>query len=387
MCQRYERLLKRVVQNPDTRLGSLEWVGDRERDRIDRVRNDRLHAQGLRLRSTSRKVVDPSRIDVRERSLADEARSPVVLEPADRTVDLVEWSRSERTLLESKLLEHGAILFRGFGVASPLEFERFASGLCRGELFGEYGDLPREALGGKVYGSTPYPSDQAILFHNESSHMHRWPMKIWFYCVTAAKQGGETPIVDCREVYRRLDPDLRARFEEKGLLYSRNYAEGLDVSWESFYGTSDRGRVEELCRKAGTEFEWRGEGLRTLQRCPAVIRHPQTGELSFFNQLQLHHVSCLDPAVRESLSSLMKEEDLPRNVYYGDGSPIEDSVMERVGEVYRTASVAFPWEPGDVLMLNNMLVAHSRNPYVGPRKIVVAMAEMMDQSSMQGAGS
>jgi hypothetical protein len=27
-------------------------------------------------------------------------------------------------------------------------------------------------------------------------------------------------------------------------------------------------------------------------------------------------------------------------------------------------------------MLDNMLVAHSRNPFVGPRKIVVAMGEM-----------
>jgi alpha-ketoglutarate-dependent taurine dioxygenase len=389
MADDFERTLSAFAADPDARLEAVEASIDGKKGRRTMEKRDGREAQAGRLRGARRHGVEvESAGRVVEGPLAPGQTVPLVIRPEEGAdLDLVEWGPIRKDYLESKLLEHGAILFRGFGVASPLEFERFASGLCRGELFGEYGDLPREALGGKVYGSTPYPSDQAILFHNESSHMHRWPMKIWFYCVTAAKQGGETPIVDCREVYRRLDPDLRARFEEKGLLYSRNYAEGLDVSWESFYGTSDRGRVEELCRKAGTEFEWRGEGLRTLQRCPAVIRHPQTGELSFFNQLQLHHVSCLDPAVRESLSSLMKEEDLPRNVYYGDGSPIEDSVMERVGEVYRTASVAFPWEPGDVLMLNNMLVAHSRNPYVGPRKIVVAMAEMMDQSSMPGAGS
>jgi hypothetical protein len=73
---------------------------------------------------------------------------------------------------------------------------------------------------------------------------------------------------------------------------------------------------------------------------------------------------------------LFREENLPRNVYYGDGSPIEYSVLEEIQAIYREATVSFPWQQGDVLMLDNMLVAHSRNSYVGSRKIVVAMGEM-----------
>jgi hypothetical protein len=107
------------------------------------------------------------------------------------------------------------ILFRGFAVPSVPHFEEFAATICP-ELFGEYGDLPREELGGKVYGSTPYPADETILFHNESSHMHRWPMLIWFYCLKAALVGGESPIIDCRRIYQALEPALRQRFEEKG---------------------------------------------------------------------------------------------------------------------------------------------------------------------------
>jgi alpha-ketoglutarate-dependent taurine dioxygenase len=317
-------------------------------------------------------------------SLSAGQRLPLVLQPAmGGELDLPAWAQVRREFLGEELFEHGAILFRGFAVSSVAEFERFATALCP-ELFGEYGDLPREAIGGKVYGSTPYPSDQPILFHNESSHMHRWPMKIWFYCVQPAECGGETPIVDCREVYRRLEPNLRRAFSGKGLMYVRNYVEGLDVSWQTFYGTDVRSRVEELCRQAGTEFEWiRDNGLRTRQRCPAVVRHPQTGEMSFFNQLQLHHVSCLDPDVRSSLSGLVREEDLPRTVYYGDGSRIEDSVMEEISGIYRETAVAFPWQAGDVLMLDNISVAHSRNPYVGARKIVVAMGEMARANELE----
>jgi alpha-ketoglutarate-dependent taurine dioxygenase len=102
----------------------------------------------------------------------------------------------------------------------------------------------------------------------------------------------------------------------------------------------------------------------------------------FFNQLQLHHVSCLDPAVRQSLLSVFGETKLPRNVYYGDETPIEGSVMQEIGAIYRKAQVSFPWQQGDILMLDNMLTAHSRNPYVGFRKIVVAMGELMTSADL-----
>ncbi|MDQ2869303.1 MAG: amino acid adenylation domain-containing protein [Acidobacteriota bacterium] len=387
LADRFERLLAAIVEDPDVRLETLVALGEPEKGQDAMDNTGRREVQGVRLRGARRQGLEIDRAtEVVEDFLGGVEKFPLVIRPAEGSdLALAEWASYRRDELETKLLKYGSILFRGFGVASSNEFERFASGLCRGDLFGEYGDLPREQVGGRVYGSTPYPADQAILFHNESSHMHRWPMKIWFYSVVAAEKGGETPIVDCRRVLTMLDPALRERFAEKGLMYVRNYTEGLDVSWEQFYGTSDRARVEEMCREAGTEYEWVGErNLRTRQRCPAVVRHPQTGELAFFNQLQLHHVSCLDPAVRDSLTSMMPEEELPRNVYYGDGSSIEGSVMKEVGDVYSQCAAVFPWKVGDVLMLNNMLVAHSRNPYVGPRKIVVAMGEMINQSEVRG---
>ncbi len=325
-----------------------------------------------------RKGVDLAQVStIKTRFLQPGSTLPLVMEPNEAEVDLADWAASNRSLIDQSLLKHGALLFRGFSVYSVPEFEKFAVSVCD-ELFAEYGDLPREQLGGKVYGSTPYPSDQTILFHNESSHMHQWPMLIWFYCVKAAEQGGESPILDCRRVYQLMDPELRDRFEQKGLLYLRNFTAGLDVSWQDFFGTGDKLQVEEYCRTAGIEFEWKGNSdLRTYQRCPAVVRHPQTNEKVFFNQLQLHHVSCLAPGVRESLLSMMKEEDLPRNVYYGDGSTIEDSVVQYLNELYRENAVSFSWKERDVLMLNNMMVAHSRNPFVGERKIVVALGNLV----------
>lgn len=306
--------------------------------------------------------------------------APLLISPNADDVDLEKWISARRQFVETSLLRHGVILFRGFDVKSVAGFEKCARAMSP-ELFAGYGDLPPDRGGGDAtYESTPYPAAQTILFHNEASHTHRWPMKQWFYCVEPAAEGGETPTVDCREVYRRLDREVVERFGRKRLMYVRNFTGGLDVSWQEFFKTTDRAAVEGYCRKDGVDFEWKGEdGLRTRQVRPGVAEHPKTGEQVFFNQVQLHHASCAPPSLRESMLALFGEEGLPRNVYYGDGSPIEDSVVDEIRDVYWRASAAFAWRAGDILLLDNMLTAHARNPYAGPRRIVVAMAEMMTQ--------
>jgi alpha-ketoglutarate-dependent taurine dioxygenase len=328
-----------------------------------------------------RKPVDLSQFSpVRESQLAADQPLPLILEPVAGNVDLAEWVRTNHDQVEQKLHRHGGVLFRGFGVKGAQEFERVAASVCSRELYSEYGDLPREGVAGKVYTSTPYPEDKSILFHNEGSHMSRWPGRINFFTITVAPVGGATPIVDCRRVYHGLDPKIRQQFEEKGLLYTRSFADGLDVSWQRFFGTEDRTLVEDSCRKQGMTCHWSGkDNLRISQRCEAVRRHPKTGELTFFNQVQLHHISCLDPEVKESLLSIFKPDDLPRHVYFGDGSPIEDSVMEHVGEVYERYAVRFQWQVGDLVSLDNMLVAHARDPFSGPRKVIVAIGDMLSE--------
>jgi alpha-ketoglutarate-dependent taurine dioxygenase len=157
------------------------------------------------------------------------------------------------------------------------------------------------------------------------------------------------------------------------------------VSWQEFFKTDDRAEVERLCRKAEVEFAWKADGLSTRQVCRAVATHPRTGEPVFFNQLQLHHASQLGDETRAAMRALFAEEDYPRNVYYGDGTPIEDEVVEEIVRVYWESSVAFPWREGDVLMLDNMLAAHGRNPFTGARKIVVAMGEMISDEDLKGS--
>lgn len=308
--------------------------------------------------------------------LQPENKLPLVAQPAIDGVDLIAWATNNRELIETLLLEPGAILFRNFDVRAVTEFERFIEAISGKLLDYSYRSTPRRQVSGKIYTSTEYPAHQLIPLHNENAYSRSWPMKIWFFCVQAAEDGGETPIADSRKVYQRIDPEIKDRFVQKKLMYVRNYGGGLDLSWQNVFQTTNKSEVEEYCRAVGMGFEWMdGDRLRTRQLCQAVAGHPRTGEMVWFNQAHLFHVSRLTAEVRGSLLSAFEEEDLPRNVYYGDGSPIEASVLDEICKAYEQEAVTFPWQEGDILMLDNMLTAHGRRPFVGQRNVVVGMAE------------
>lgn len=325
---------------------------------------------------------------VRAYTFSPDNKLPLVVEPAVPGIVLAEWAGQNREWVEEQLKDHGAVLFRNFDLPSPADFERSAKAVY-GELFADYGDLPRNAAGEKIYESTPYPADQMILYHCESSHLPSWPMKISFHCVTPAEKGGCTPVFDTRKVLHYLDPAVVEAFRTKGLMYVRNFSAGVDPTWEQFFHTSDRAKVEQMCRHAGSEFEWRADGgLRIINRTPGIVRHPRTGEDLFFNQVQIHHIACVDEETREGLRALFDEEDLPRNVYYGDGTPIPDEVMDHIGQVFEQVAVRFQWQKGDMIMCDNMLVMHARDTFEGRRQIVVAMGQMMtaEQLAATSAG-
>jgi alpha-ketoglutarate-dependent taurine dioxygenase len=298
-------------------------------------------------------------------------------------VSLTGWAGSNREFIETRLLSHGAILLRNFKPIGISEFEQLIESLYGRLLEYSYRSTPRTQVSGKIYTSTEYPARQFIPLHNEMSYSRSWPMRICFFCVKPAEHGGETPIADSRKVFERIPPTIRERFEQRGLLYVRNYGDGMDLSWENVFQTANKSEVEQYCREAGIEFEWaNGNRLSTRQLCQAVATHPGTGEKVWFNQAHLFHVSSLQAEVADALLSTFDAKDLPRNVYYGDGSAIEGFVLDEIREIYRQQSVIFRWQQGDILMLDNMLAAHGRTPYTGSRKVLVGMAEPFADESI-----
>lgn len=387
MTGHFQTLLHSIFREPNTLISALEIHSEADKKEQAMQKKERKSFNREKFLNLTLKAVQLSQDKLIKTSYLLPGQSfALVIQPDAEDIDLVDWAQNNREFLETTLLKHGAILFRGFNVESVSKFENVAQAICP-ELFGEYGDLPRAGEGGKVYGSTPYPANKAILFHNESSHLSRFPLKIWFFCVQPASQGGETPIVDCRKAYQMVNPNLREKLADKQLMYVRNFTDGLDVSWQDFFQTNDKNIVANLCDRAKIDYEWyENNGLVTRQVRPALAVHLKTGEPVFFNQIQLHHIAYLETEVRESLLSVFGDKKLPRNVYYGDGTLIEDSVIAEINEVYRKSQTSFPWQKGDIVMLDNMLAAHGRNPYVGSRKIVVAMAEMIDRTNLENQG-
>jgi alpha-ketoglutarate-dependent taurine dioxygenase len=209
------------------------------------------------------------------------------------------------------------------------------------------------------------------------SYSHNWPTKIWFYCAEPARHGGRTPITDDRKVFDLIDPEIKERFLNKKIMYVRNYGEGLDLSWQEAFQTTDSAVVEEYARNSRMTCEWRdGDRLRTRAVRQVVATHPRTRETLWFNHAHMFHISNVEPATREALLSQFAEDELPRNAFYGDGTPIESSILEEIRDIYQNTSVRFAWQRGDIMLLDNFLSSHGREPFVGPRKVLVTMAEL-----------
>ena len=313
---------------------------------------------------------------VNKKLLHPDRSFPVVIEPAIEGVDLIPWVKDHRESVESHLLKEGAILFRGFKIDSATKFEQFVTSISADLL--EYLDqhTPRSRVSGQIFTSTEYPAAHTVPFHSENSKNHVWPMKLWFCCLQPALQGGETPLADNRQVLALIDSKIKERFIEKKVMYVRNFGDGFGLPWQKAFQTTDRTLVEQYCREARMECYWKDKNRLYLRHvCQATSCHPKTREVVWFNQAHLFHVSSVGPAASEALLEVFKEEDLPSNSYYGDGSRIETSVLDEIGEAFRQSSVSFPWQAGDVLMLENMLVSHGRMPFSGPRKVIVAMAD------------
>lgn len=287
---------------------------------------------------------------------------------------MIDFVKSNANDLNTMLHKYGALLLREFNIHSVSEFQVVASLMCNDLFDYTYRSSPRTKLGGKIFTSTEYPCQYTIPLHNENSYSKTWPNKILFYCAIEPRNGGETPIAYSYNVYQLINNEIRDEFERKGVLYVRNYGHGFDLNWQEVFQTESKSNVEMYCQNNGIEYQWISEQiLRTKQTCQAAIEHPVTKKYLWFNQAHLFHQSANEALLQQYFSEKFEPDDLPRNAFFGDGTAIEKSVIDHIREAYNKSTCMFPWRKGDVLVLDNLAVAHGRQPFSGERKIVVAM--------------
>ena len=215
-----------------------------------------------------------------------------------------------------------------------------------------------------------------MCMHHELSYRLEVPSLLLFACLSAPTKGGATAVSDSPTVLDALPADLVARFERDGWLLTRSYNDEIGASLAESFGTEDRDAIESYCRANAIAFEWQPDGgLRTWQRRSAVVQHPVTGQRCFFNQIAFLNEWTIDPEVREYLVEVYGADGLPFNTRFGTGEPLTEEIVELINQVYEANTVRELWQAGDLMLVDNIGTAHSREAYQGPREILVGMAE------------
>ncbi|MFB6537326.1 TauD/TfdA family dioxygenase [Streptomyces noursei] len=301
-------------------------------------------------------------------------KPPLLL--ADAHGDPADWAARHKDALRATVAAHGAVLVRGLGLHDAAAAGATFTALSADLMAETESFAPRHSYGAGVYSSSKWPQNQPMCMHHELSYALRFPRLMLFACLTAPTDGGATAVADATSVLNALPRKVVKRFERQGWLLTRSYNDEIGASVAEAFGTDDREAVERYCRANAIAFDWQPDGtLHTRQRRSAVVRHPVSGRRCWFNQIAFLNEWTIAPEIREYLVDTYGADGLPFNTRYGNGDPLDPDVVELVNTVYQTHTAREPWQDGDLMVVDNIRTAHSREPFDGPRDVLVALAD------------
>jgi len=303
------------------------------------------------------------------------------------------WIKENRSSLEERLLRDGALLFRGFPVKNQNDFYSLLD-LFIGpdEKLLDYtaGITPRKKVDKKIYTSTSSPAFVKILLHPEMCYVKNFPSRLGFYCDQPSAQGGETPLADARQILKDIPDDIIKIFEDKGIIYHRKMLylsslrnffgkilSSINVStWNYAFETDNKEDVEVACKKFGLSYTWNNNrSLTTEARVNAIQKHPETAEKVWFNTIYffIHEKYMFGNYLGPIIRLFRKLTGEKFEVFFGDGKIIPPSIKKQVLEIIDKNTWTFQWQKGDVLIIDNYLCMHGRNPFAGHRKIYAGL--------------
>jgi alpha-ketoglutarate-dependent taurine dioxygenase len=297
-------------------------------------------------------------------------------------------------VLTQKLARHGTLLFRGLPIHNAEDFSKFAHafGWTPHEIIGIV--VNRPVLAPNVAPANEAPKDVLIYNHNESPQVPHAPEYIFFYAHRVPETGGETPISSSLELFHRAEqemPGFVARLAEKGIRSKVTYkpevqyaggstlrqAFGKEIQDGDDQETS-RAKIEAQIARYGrgehTTWEWQDDGsVVVTHRLPAIRTQPGTGLPTLFTGLAAYYkrflaASDVDAAARKNAAEQL----------YGDGTPIPEKYLARLAEITDEIRVLHKWQRGDVLVYDNIIAQHGRQPWQGRQEDRVVMASLFD---------
>ncbi|KAK4482008.1 hypothetical protein RD792_012924 [Penstemon davidsonii] len=304
---------------------------------------------------------------------------PAVLTPSaleSRNLSVLKAAvKDQKPWLDSLLHRHGAILFRGFNsLTTASNFNNVVEAFGYEELPYVGGAAPRTNVVGRVFTANESPPDQKIPFHHEMAQVPEYPSKLFFFCEVEPANGGETPIVLSHLVYERMKekyPDFVDKLEKHGLIYTRVLGEGDDPSspigrgWKSTFLTNDKSVAEERAGKLNMKLEWTDDGVKTIMGPIPAVKYDETRQRKiWFNSMVAAYTGWEDA-----------RNDPVKSVTFGDGTPLPAHIIYDCLKILEDESIAIPWQKGDVLLIDNLAVLHSRRPFDPPRRILASLCK------------
>ncbi|MDF1751737.1 MAG: TauD/TfdA family dioxygenase [Verrucomicrobiales bacterium] len=303
--------------------------------------------------------------------------APLILVNQDGNASLAdacEWIRENRSGLEWKCAESGAILFRGFPLKTDADFDTFirAFDFPNFKYEDSLSNAVRTNRTERVFTANEAPPEVTIFLHHEMAQTPIYPSKLFFFCEQAAESGGATPLCRSDVLFEKLEkecPEFAKNCEEKGLLYSNimpssdDPNSGMGRSWQSTFSVKTKEEAEVALAKLSYTHEWLEDGcLRATTPVLQAVRKLENGRKSFFNQLIAAFKGWKD--VRN---------DPAKAITFGDGTPLNPDHANLAADLAEEITFDVPWQSGDVALVDNYVTMHGRRTFKGTRKVLASL--------------
>jgi len=333
--------------------------------------------------------------------------SPLALRPTendhapldlDSVVDTIKALQAQDGILTKQLASHGSLLFRGLPINGAHDFSKFAHafGYKPHEIIGIVVDRP--ILAPNIAPANEAPKEVLVYNHNESPQVPHAPEYIFFYSHKAPHKGGESPISSSLELFHRAQqeiPEFISELAEKGILSRVTYkvdqqykggatlkqAFGKLVEPEDDEATR-RSKIEAQIARYGrgkhTTWRWTDDGGLVLEhRLPAIRTQPKTELPTLFTGLAAYYKNAKVNGAGRNITQQL----------YGDGTAIPEKYLAHLAKITDEIRVLHKWQQGDVLVFDNIIAQHGREPWEGEQGDRVIMASLFDGDQVPGAYS
>lgn len=118
--------------------------------------------------------------------------------------------------------------------------------------------------------------------------------------------------------------------------------------------------------KLGVRLEWLDNGgVKTVMGPISAIKYEESRQRKiWFNSMVAAYTGWKD------------SRNVPEKaITFGDGKPLPADIINDCSRILDEESVAFAWQKGDVLLVDNLAVLHSRGSFTPPRRVLASLCK------------